>query len=157
MKTKKYNEPFIGFIIDEKDYSYEIHLVNPTDKNFSRVFSLTGAFCGDDDGLLETSRATREKGILPSHSSILLEKSDLDGLDFVIWFHLDLYEKEGGRPKKVCFYLPKYHWTCENEKLPVIEKKGIFIKLKTRIGYKTIEREVKTMNMDGGYHKSANS
>lgn len=147
---------FVGFIINEKDCSYEVHLVNPTDKHYSRVFALTGAYCGDDDGLIETSKATKEKGTLSAHSSLLLERGDdLDEFDFVIWFHLDIYEAGKSIPTKVWFQLPKYGWNSTTVHLPVLEKKGTLIELEDRNDRETIEEEITHLNMNGGYHKSA--
>ena len=127
-------KPFIGFIIDWKKMYYEINLVNPTDRKISSVLAYTGAFCGDTDGLIETSRVTREKGEILSNSSILLEKSDVDGLEFVIWFHLDIYFEGEEKPLKVWFNIPKNGWNYKDneEMLPVLNKKGQIIELKER-------------------------
>lgn len=147
---------FVGFIINEKDSSYEVYLVNSTKKNYCRVFVLSGAYCGDDDGLLETSKVTKEKGPLPPHSFQLLERSDLDGLDFVIWFHLDIYEDAASEPIRVWFELPKYGGlNSKIVRLSVLEKEGTLIELETRNDGETIEEEIQHLNMNGVYHKSS--
>lgn len=146
--------PFIGFIRNEEKNTYEIHLVNPTDTVFVRVNSLTGAFASDEDGVLDTSRAVKEKGPLKSHSGLLLEQSYLGGLDFVIWYYLDLYQENIYEPMKLSFNLPKYNHH-QNDYLPVLKQNGMVIKLTERRAYtETIEEEIKHMDMKGGYTQS---
>ncbi len=150
-------EPFVAFIMNKKDYTFEVHLVNPTDIQYVRVFLLSGAFCSlDDDGLLETGKVVKEKGVLLPHSSIVLDASDWDELDFVIWYNLDLYPENSGTPTTVSFDLPKYGGDYDDkiELLPVLEKKGVRIEL-VESDRKIIEETIKTLYMEGKYTKSS--
>ena len=144
--------------MNEAESSYEVYLVNDTDTPYNRVFALTGAYCGDDDGLIETSKMTKEKGALAPHSSLLLEKGNMDELEFVIWYHLDLYEDGAPKPTTFWFDLPKYYgWITANmnQHLPVLGKNGMMVELVGRKDTETIEDEIKHINMSGGYHKSS--
>ncbi len=147
--------PFIGFVMEESDSSYEIHLINPTEVAYSRVYALTGAFCGDDDGLIETSKVVKEKGSLSPNASVLLERGDFYDLDFVIWYHLDLYANDSTKPMMLWFDLPKGGWGYRAVDLPIVGKQGMFIDLAQRNDNETIEDEIKHLDMNSKYHKSA--
>ncbi len=149
--ASKQPHPFVAFIRNENDFTYEAYLVNQTDISYTRVHSLTGSFCSVDEGLLETSKSVKEEGLLAPHSSLLLEKSDLGGLDFVIWYHLDLYAEGSDEPLRISFNLPKGGLGCDLSFLPIIEKEGARIELEIRSDGETIEEEVKHLKMDGGY------
>ena len=145
--------PFVGFILD--DAGYQVHLVNPTNVSYRRVVILTGAFCGDDDGVLETSKVVKELGALGPQSALLMEASDLDGLDFVIWFHVDLYRQEATAPaERVWFDLPKYGRRYAAALLPVLNVQGMRIALDARQG-DGIEQEARTIHMEGRYVRTA--
>ena len=130
----KFSKPFAAFIYKQY-YSFKIYLVNPTNTNYFRVVKLTGGFASDDDVLVETSKVMREIGTLSKKSYILLEESNSYDLDFVIWYHLDLYsEQTPTNPEKVWFDLPKYGWGYEDNisDLPILNTKGMMIDLKNR-------------------------
>jgi hypothetical protein len=145
---------FVGFIINDETGEYCVYLINNSAINYKRVRALTGAYCSIDDDLLETSKSVSEKGPLAAGSKVLIEKSDIDGLDFVIWFHFDLFP-EKGKIKKYWFQLPKYYQLQENDKvmMPVINQAGWIIKLIERDG-ELIDEEIKTLVMESVYHKS---
>ncbi len=146
--------PFIGFVMEERDSSYEIHLINPTNVAYRRVYTLTGAFCGDDDGLIETSKVVKEKGPLSPNASVLLERGDINDLDFVIWYHLDLYTDESLKPMMLWFDLPKGGWGYKAVDLPIVGKTGMPIELCKRNDTETIEDEIKYLDMNSKYRKS---
>lgn len=128
-------EVFVALIIDWNNDRYESYIVNPTDKYYKRVVGYTGAFCGDDDGLIETSRAVKEFGELKPYSAIPVESSDTEAFDFVIWYHLDLYPKNGTEKVGLfAFHFPKYALAYDQAKqlLPIINRVGQKIKLEER-------------------------
>ena len=148
-------EPFIGFIIGERNHAFEAYLVNPTDKHYWRVVSLTGAFAGDEEGLLETSKAMRDRGSLPEQFAIPIEiDDDIGGLDFKIWYQLDLFERDKEKPEMVAFSLPKYGLGYKPKHLPILNRQGMYIPLEKRDDHELIEARVKHINMRGGYYKT---
>ena len=96
-------KPFIAFILNDKNGTYEVRLVNPTDQNYVRIKAFTGAFIGTDGDLLETSKSVKDLGELSAQSQLLIESDDQDGLDFTIWYHLDLYEENNKKTHKSSF------------------------------------------------------
>lgn len=155
-------KPFIAFIKGENGFAFESYLVNPTDTHYSRVVSLTGALASDDDGVLETSKAVRERGQLPARFAIPIELDDtIGGLDFLIWYNLDLYERlnpypapeTNSEPWMVQFSFPKYDYKSEAEPLPIIGRKGMRVELQPRKSGKVVQEEAKGMDMQGGYYK----
>ncbi|MDP3986000.1 MAG: HD domain-containing protein [Candidatus Veblenbacteria bacterium] len=137
----------VGFVVDEAAATYTAYLINPTDYSYSAIRVLTGAFQGDEDILIETSRQIRDLGPLAPHSASLLENSDIDGLEFVIWYHLDLWIAQTAPPILLQFSLPKYHWlTLKDYKerlniLPVLNQQGYRIDLSERQDNLSIEAE----------------
>lgn len=132
---KATQEIFVGLIIDREQDLYTSYIVNPTEKSYKRVQGYTGAFCGDDDGLIETSRAVRELGELKPYSSIYLEEGDMGTFDFVVWFLLDFYpDNQIESLQKMSFHFPKYALGYEKsmEVLPILNRSGQKIKLEQR-------------------------
>lgn len=153
-------KPFIAFIKGQNGFAFESYLVNPTDTHYSRVVSLTGALASDDDGVLETSKAIRERGSLPAKFAIPIELDDtIGGLDFLIWYNLDLYERvkpypfpeTKAEPLMVQFSFPKHDY--KPELLPILNRQGMKIELQPRKSGKAIHEEAKGMDMQGGYYK----
>ena len=131
----KSSKPFAAFIKNEQDHHCKIYLVNPTNQKYARVVNLTGAFSTDDGDLVETNMVMREIGELPEHSYKLLEEGESYNLDFVIWYHIDLYnEQSPEKPEKAWFDLPKYGrgYNDTISYLPVLNTKGMIIELKNR-------------------------
>ena len=150
------DKPFIGFIMNKKDHMFYVYLINPSDINYTRIVELTGAYCGDMDGLLESNKIVKEFEELHPKSSLLIDKSDWGELDFVIWYDLDLYRKGSTEEnERVLFQLPKYGMGYDSkiENLPIIRKKGLRINLDDRNDNESIEKKVKHMNMEGGYRE----
>lgn len=128
---------FVAFDVDWKANIYRVYLVNPTDKYYKQVSTYTGAFCSDDDGVIETSRSADNKGELLPYSWLILEEDTTEQLDFVIWYWLDLYLKNEVIPmEKMCFNLPKYGYVAGYEDmlryLPIIEKKCYWVNVTER-------------------------
>ncbi len=146
-----YANPFVAFIKNDADFTYEAHLVNPLDTTFLRVNSLTWGIAGDSEGLMQTSKGVREKGQLNPRSSLLLEKDTRDGLDFVILYHLDMYEQGVQRPLLVKFNLPKGHWEYKPEVLPILNREGMIIALDKRHDDETIKQEITHLEMESSY------
>jgi len=147
---------FVALIINKENSTYEIYLVNQTNKNYSRVVGLTGAYMTCDEDLIQTSQAVKEIGDLPSHSFVFLEGADLGGLDFVIWYELDLYNEEDKRkPEMTRFSLPKYSWIFEKEMLalPILNTKGLRIELGERSEHETIEEMIEHMDIKPKVYK----
>jgi len=144
---------------DDKAGTFQIYLVNPTGVHYTRVVTFTGAFCGDEEGVLETSKFTKERGALAPHSALLLETSDNWELDFVIWYHIDLYTE--GHPttlERIWFSVPKY-WSYRETimKLPVLNLVGLRIEVLKRNWHGTIEQEVKQTHMGSQYIRTSTS
>ena len=126
---------FIGLVIDWENDFYKIHIINPTEKHYKRVQIYSGAFCGDEDGLVHTSTVTKELGELKPHSAIALEEGDAGAFDFVVWFWIDLYATNQA-VEKMHFQIPKYarDYDKKKEKLPLIDQIGQKILLDFRTG-----------------------
>jgi hypothetical protein len=154
VSIKEFIKPFVAFIKNDPDFTYEAFLVNPTDTTYLRVNSLTWGTASDSDGLLETSKGVREKGQLNPHSAILLEQDTRDGLDFVILYHLDMYEKNALQPMQVKFNLPKGHWEYKTTQIPILNREGMIIDLAPRNTHETIEQEITHMNMESSYRSN---
>jgi hypothetical protein len=168
-KNSVASDLFAGFIIGDRNHSFELYLVNPSDRFFWKVISLTGAFSGDESSLLETSRERARRGPLPEQFAIPLEIDDtIGGLDFVIWYELDLYETVRGqnlgpleemqsKPEKVSLSLPKYGLGYTTEHLPVLNREGMRIPLVPRgEDAETIDEKVKHIRMESVYHEFDN-
>jgi hypothetical protein len=146
----------VGFDMRESDLSYRAYLINPTPNRYSRIVTLSMGFSGDDDSLSETSKSFKDWGPLEPNSSLILEESDWDGLDWVICFDVDAYREGVSTPEKFSFHLPKYGG-FQGEKgnrndLPVLNIKGRILQLTIRTDDETIEQAVKHINMSGGYY-----
>lgn len=150
--SESFIKPLAGFIIDDENGIFQVYLINPSKKKYSQVIKLTGGFSGDDDGLIETSKVFKELGPLPSESVLKIDESDLDELDFVIWYHLDLID-DNNEVIQFRFQLPKYYWWCEDkfEILPILNEKGMKFKPQERNG-ELIKERIKTLNMEPKYH-----
>jgi len=136
---------FVALIIDWKKGVYESYLVNPTEKHYKQVLAYTGAYCTCDEDLIQTTSAVKELGELRPYSWVLIEDSDVDEFDFVIWYWLDLFPLAEDMPiEKVSFHFPKYALCYDKKKeyLPVIEKIGQCIEVETRSDSKTIEEAI---------------
>lgn len=133
-------------LVRNEDHTFDVYLINPTDKYYTKVMYYTGGFASqDDDNLVETSRVVKDKGELPPHFALLIDKTDVYELDFVIWYWLDLhpYRVYDGL-KKVSFSLPKggYGDRDNPQFLPVLNKKGLRIELEERKNTPNIESQV---------------
>ncbi|MCX6782032.1 MAG: hypothetical protein NTW66_02870 [Candidatus Magasanikbacteria bacterium] len=144
---------FIGFIMEEKAFSFDVYLINNSNWKYKSVTIFTGAFMTVDDDLLETSKVVKVKGPLGAYSSIKIDRSDWNELDFVIWYHLDLVRADD-TVEKYWFCLPKGGGDYDNKviKLPIINRKGMSIELEARNG-ECIAEETKTIEMKSKYHK----
>lgn len=108
---------FMALTISKSDSRYALHLVNDSTDQFERVVAYTGAHDGSGEELIETSRVRKEVGALAPRSAVLLEASDLDSLDFSIWYQLDLYGWQGFGPYQLFASIPKYAWDYEKKQL----------------------------------------
>jgi hypothetical protein len=147
MQTNNAEFPFVAFIKNDIESSYEVHLVNPTDHFYTRLYTLSWGYEGDMDGFIETSKALREKGELRPQSSLLLETGGYEDLDFVVIWYLDLYRAGNSSPVLTWFTIPKGHWSYVEDNLPILKQKGMRIELKID-REKIIEEEIKTMEME---------
>jgi hypothetical protein len=144
---------FAGFVKDKKKFEFRVYLINPADEHYTRIIKLTAGIYSDEEGVLETSKGFKEMGELRPYSSLLIDRSDMRELDFLIWYKLDLYTKDSGdKPERLIeFELPKYNY--EEIDLPIINQKGMKIKIKTRWG-RSIMEQIKGMDMGSRYIKS---
>lgn len=135
MKHEEQIKKFIGFTIDRKNYKFDVYLINPTNDHYKRVVLFTGAHASQDgDDLLQTSRLVKEKGELLPDSALLIDRSDLGELDFVIWYNLDLYPSGGVNPEIFSFSILKYPWNYKKNviNLPILNREGMRIDLERR-------------------------
>jgi len=121
---------FAFLVLSDKEDRYEVHLVNQSENTmYSRVEILTGAFEGDLDGIVETSKVEKVYGALYPKSAILLEADTLNWLDMTIWYHLDIYlgiEKLN----KVWFdFRYPHNYDKEKVEIPYLGKMGVKIEL----------------------------
>lgn len=144
MKHKDQIKKFIGFIIDRKNYKFDVYLINPTNEHYKRVVLFTGAFASEEDELLQTSRLVKEKGELLPNSALLIDSSDLGELDFVIWYNLDLYPSGSANPEMLSFSILKYPWDYKRKviNLPILDREGMKIDLKRRQNDESIAKIV---------------
>lgn len=92
---------------DEAARTFTVFLVNRTRKTYSDVTIRTGGWVSFDDELVQTSESVRVLGPLHPRARLQIDQSDLDELDFVIWYRLILKD-EDGRETAVRFSIPKY-------------------------------------------------
>jgi hypothetical protein len=78
---------------------YKVYLVNEGDHDLANVEMHTGGFDGSSEMLVELNRLTRSLGPLKCGQVLFLEELDYGMLDFVLWYHLDLYFADGARLK----------------------------------------------------------
>lgn len=124
---------FVGFVKNDNDFTYEAHLINLANIDFARVVTVTGATASDDDRVLNmTPSKPREWGPLPRQSSMLLEEGPRTELDWVIWYHLDVYPDGHTDPLRLKFNLPKGHWEYKPTYLFIPPKSGMWIELAQR-------------------------
>ena len=146
-------EIFIAFIMRDSG-DFNVYLVNNSDFHFYETKVLTGAYMSVDEDLLETGKVVKKKGYLKPRSFIEIDKSDWDELDFVIWYHVDLYDEKGLVVRQYWFQLPKYGWGYDEKvvKLPVVGEMGMIIDLDQR-DKESIDDEVKHLDMESKYYK----
>jgi hypothetical protein len=143
---------FAAFVTDSNNYW--IYLVNPTDKRYEKVVTLTGGQLSDDQGVLETGKSMKDWGALAPKSFIQIESSDLWGWgDGLVWFEVDLYSDNKTTPEMFVFMPDKYYSLQHKVMLPVLNKIGIFNELAPRKEQTSIEEKIKKMNMGSVYHK----
>lgn len=125
---------FIGLVIDWDKDVYQVHLVNPTPQHFKRVQVYSGAYFGDEEGLIHTSTVTKEFGELTPRTAIILEEGDTGAFDFVVWFWIDLYAANQA-VEKMHVQIPKYarDYDKKKEMLAIIDQNG----QKFVLGYRT--------------------
>jgi hypothetical protein len=126
-----FNKPFIGYVMDDKKYTYHVYLINPTCKTYPRVRQQTGMVMTSDDDIIQSGVDSGELGVLPPFGMIKIESDNWDALDFSIWFNLDIYEEHGKQPWKVFFSLPRYWhiYTDRTVMLPILKQEGQPIEL----------------------------
>lgn len=146
---------FAAFDVAWEKGTYEIYLVNPTVVHYKQVLTYTGAFCSYGEEVIETTRAAKNNRELRPYSWIRLEEDTTDGLDFLIWYWVDLVPLAQGQPvEKLAFSLPKYGYAmCYEEKsgyLPVLEKKCPFVEVSSRGSGPSIEEIIVKDKQDKG-------
>lgn len=103
------NKPYAQLSTIEKEFKFQVHLINPTANNYSRVVMETGAYLFfDDDKPITTSVVKKELGSLPTNSTLLADESDLGERDFTIWYNFDLYRTEDDAPERISNSLVPY-------------------------------------------------
>lgn len=156
-------KPFIAWIEFPEGHNEPygdlgVYLVNPGERKYENVRMFTGAFEGDSDGLLETSKVVKDLGPLSPQAIRKIDAMTWYDLDFVYWYHLDFFTENNSRPEQYQFSIMKaYAW---DEKkialLPIIEMCGIRIELEPRQG-EDISEAVKTIYLESRYTPSAGS
>lgn len=122
----EHEDIFIVFRKVERDF--EVYLVNGTDVTFNNASLKTGSYSGMDDDLIQTNTVNREIETIFKKSAILLDKSDLNELDFVIWYTLLLpsgYKDKNVR--KIRFQLPRHEYVESNERINILDKTGMIL------------------------------
>ena len=80
---------------DEAARTFTVFLVNRTQRTYSDVTIRTGGWVSSDDDMIQTSESVRSCGPLPPGATLQIDQSDLDELDFVIWYRLILKDEDG--------------------------------------------------------------
>ena len=146
------NQPFIAFR-KKKPFGFLVYLVNPTKGFYPRVVTLTGGFASDDEGLVERGKMVKVAGtLLPERFLLLESEKEFGALDFVNWYHIDLYGLHDLRPTRFEFSLPKGGWKYEEAPIEILNIDTMRIELAPRKDEMTVEEEIKTMNMDAKYY-----
>ncbi len=121
---------FAAFVVHDATNRFSVYLVNNSSTSYANVTMLTGGFLSADGDVIQTSKITKEKGALQPYSALLLDESDYDELDFVIWYELTLADEAGHR-RVYQLQLPKYGVGYEKavRDIPVLGQKGMPIVL----------------------------
>ena len=102
---EKTAKPYLKYSEQAKAYNFQVHIVNPTSTNYSRVVKETGGYAFFDEELVKTSEFIKEMGSLPPNSTLLVDESDLGERDFTIWYNFDLYKLDEEKPKRITYKL----------------------------------------------------
>ena len=130
MENNYLKNVFAFLVLSNKEDKYEVYLVNQSESvMYSRVEVLTGAFEGDLDGLVETSKVEKVYGALYPKSSILLEADTLNWLDMTIWYHLDIYLGTEKLDKVWFQFRYPNNYDEKKEEAPYLGKTGLKIEL----------------------------
>lgn len=116
--------------------NYSVHLVNDTDINFPRVDARSGEFISTDTAVHEGNVITREAEPLGARSARKLYEGEYWELDFVQWWHLDVYRSEDTDPVKVWFQTGGFGNLRDvpEERLPLLNVTGQRVALRVRTG-----------------------
>jgi hypothetical protein len=141
---------FAAFVQGERDQPFEVYLINDSQQDYARALLYMGAFAGlDDEGVIETSRAVQDFA-LPAGSAQLIDSADAWALDFVSWYHVDLYARPDMEPQRVWFRVPKYvSQLGPIVRLPVLAVEGRAIRLQPREGGQSVEDEIRAAEAEG--------
>jgi len=155
---KKDGNPFIG-IVENKEGEFEIYdkysvyIINPTNREYSNIKMLSGMFCGDSDGLIESSKFVKDFGVLKPRSALKIDTIGFVESDYVVWYSLDFFTKGKEKPTSCSFDIPKYFTFKGNttEWLPILYSEGLRIGLTIKYGSEPISELIKTLDMNGKY------
>jgi hypothetical protein len=109
-----------------------IWLVNEADEEIHyRV--RTGEFASLDDDVLESSVAERDAQSIQARSAVMFERDDIYGFDFVVWWHVDLVDRDGvAHPMAAT--RGKYGWWNPDtyKQIPFTGKRGVLLRMRPR-------------------------
>ena len=131
---------------------YDIILANISNKKFTTVKMLNGAFQSIDDDLLETNSVFKDLGVVPAHSLTKISATDDYELDMTIWFNLDFYVDENKTPEMYKFTIPRW-FNYDKDAVAILPegKKGIVISLEPREDNQMIDEWMQQNDTKGRY------
>lgn len=131
---------------------YDIILANTSNKKYTTVKMLNGAFQPVDDDLLETNKVFKDLGEVPANSMTKISATDDNELDMVVWFNLDFYENEEAKPDMYKFTIPRY-FNYDKDAVAFVSEgnKGIVINLEPRFDDRTIDEWMQQNDTNGKY------
>ncbi len=135
----------------EVDKDYEVYLINDSKYDVLKLQMLAGGYASEDDGLIETSKTFKEFALNKKHA-LKLETLDFGMLDFVNWYHFDLWvNHEVLQLQAVINKAHALNEKVENKDVPILHKKGYVLPIDVRSG-KPISQEIQEIDMGSRYH-----
>ncbi len=115
-----------------KSETVNVWVVNESDHDLSYVVR-TGEFASLDDSAIESAVAKRSATQLLARSALLFERDTIYGLDFMVWWEVDVKDNAGTlhRPSAI---RGKYGWMNESRyvDIPFTGKRGVVLRLRAR-------------------------
>ena len=90
----KQNKIDVLFKKDKKKWIFQVHLINNSDTNFREINQRSHWSTSNDDEYIQTSTSNKQLWALKTWSRLLIDESDLNELDFLISYFLELIDED---------------------------------------------------------------